>query len=126
MEKKSEIMGIQKAPQNAPRKKETKTERPRVDVSERLEDRLKVSGSPAIGLEYIKEFINPRSSRDHPMYTCSLAELRTTSSITSRTPNTRGTSSRRCTQKRSSQNSSSVTIIIIAENSRMKNFTRCF
>ena len=38
-----------------------------------MEDRLKVSGSPAIGLEYISEFINPNNYRDHPMYTCSLA-----------------------------------------------------
>lgn len=70
---KRQILGLPKEPQNAPRKKEIKTERPRVDVSMRLEELLEDSGSPAIGLEYITEFINPRNPRDHPMYTCSLA-----------------------------------------------------
>ena len=41
---KSEVLGIPKIPQNAPRLKEAKTERPRVDLKERLEDRLKVRG----------------------------------------------------------------------------------
>ena len=70
---KRQILGLPKEPQNAPRKKTIKTERPRVDVSQRLEELLADFGSPAIGLEYITEFINPRNPRDHPMYTCSLA-----------------------------------------------------
>ena len=69
---KRQILGLPKEPQNAPRKKEIKTERPRVDVSLRLEELLENFGSPAIGLEYITEFNNPRNPRDHPMYTCSL------------------------------------------------------
>ena len=60
MEKKSEIMGIQKAPQNAPRKKEIKKDRPRVDVGLTLEQRLVDLGEPAIGLDHITEFTNPR------------------------------------------------------------------
>ena len=72
MEKKSEIMGIQKAPQNAPRKKEIKKDRPRVDVGLTLEQRLVDLGEPAIGLDHITEFTNPRNSKDHPMYTCCL------------------------------------------------------
>ena len=71
-ENKRQVLGLPKEPQNAPRKKEKKTERPRVDLRERLKDRLMVSGIPAIGLDYIKEFINPRGSRDYPMYTCFL------------------------------------------------------
>ena len=37
---KRQVLGLPKEPQNAPRKKETKTERPRVDVSKRLEELL--------------------------------------------------------------------------------------
>lgn len=71
-EKKREIMGLPKDPQNAPRKKDIKKERPRVDVGMTLQHRLEGCGEPAIGLEYITEFSNPRDRKDHRMYTCKL------------------------------------------------------
>ena len=33
---------------------------------------VKLLGSPAIALNYITEFTNPKNDQDHPMYTCSL------------------------------------------------------
>jgi len=71
-EKKRQVLGLPQEPQNAPRKKEKKKERPRVDVGLTLRQRLEESGEPAIGLEYITEYLNPNKSSDHPMYTCSL------------------------------------------------------
>ena len=71
-EKKRQVLGLPQEPQNAPRKKEKKKERPRVDVGLTLKQRLEESGEPAIGLEYITEYLNPNKSSDHPMYTCSL------------------------------------------------------
>ena len=65
-------MGQPKDPQNAPRKKDIKKERPRIDVGLTLEERLRDCGEPAIGLQYITEFSNPRDKRDHKMYTCKL------------------------------------------------------
>ena len=67
------VLGLELEPQNAPRKKEgRKRERPIVDVGLTLEQRLKESGLPALGLDFISEFLNPRDDRDHPLYTCSL------------------------------------------------------
>ena len=38
-----------------------------------LKTKLERSGEPALGLEYITEFINPQGNgKDHPMYLCSL------------------------------------------------------
>jgi len=71
-EKKRQILGLPQEPQNAPRKKEKKKERPRVDVGLTLRQRLMECGEPAIGLEYITEYLNPERASDHPMYTCSL------------------------------------------------------
>ena len=72
LEYKRSVLGTPKAPQNAPRQKEKKKERPVVDIGLSLEERLQEDG-PAIGLEYITEFLNGQDPRDHPMYTCSLA-----------------------------------------------------
>ena len=33
---------------------------------------MRECGEPALGLEYVREFRNPRDKRAHPMYTCSL------------------------------------------------------
>ena len=71
-EKKREFMGLPKDPPNAPRRKEIRKERPRTDVGMTLQQRLEVCGAPAVGLEYITEFTNPRDMRDHRMYTCKL------------------------------------------------------
>jgi len=69
---KRQVMGMPNEPQNAPRKKEQKKDRPRIDVGQTLEQRLRDCGEPAIGLMYITEYTNPRNRKDHPMYTCSL------------------------------------------------------
>jgi len=37
-----------------------------------LEDRLRKYGGPALGLEFITEFVNPYKMMDPPMYTCEL------------------------------------------------------
>jgi len=66
------VLGLPNEPQNAPRKKEQKKERPRIDVGQTLEERLRDCGEPAIGLDFITEYTNPRNRKDHPMYTCSL------------------------------------------------------
>eukprot|EP00092_Neocalanus_flemingeri_P020470 GFUD01022175.1.p1 GENE.GFUD01022175.1~~GFUD01022175.1.p1 ORF type:complete len:818 (+),score=242.63 GFUD01022175.1:73-2454(+) len=71
-EKKRQILGLPQEPQNAPRVKKLKKERPRVDVGLTLAQRLEECGEPAIGLEYISEYINPKKQSDHPMYTCRL------------------------------------------------------
>eukprot|EP00092_Neocalanus_flemingeri_P023690 GFUD01025693.1.p1 GENE.GFUD01025693.1~~GFUD01025693.1.p1 ORF type:complete len:333 (+),score=92.74 GFUD01025693.1:68-1000(+) len=71
-EKKRQILDLPQEPQNAPRVKKLKKERPRVDVGLTLEQRLEECGEPAIGLEYISEYINPKKPSDHPMYTCRL------------------------------------------------------
>ena len=65
-------MGLPQEPQNAPRKKEIKKDRPKIDVGKTLEELLRDCGEPAIGLDYITEFTNPNYKKDHPMYTCSL------------------------------------------------------
>ena len=70
--KKRETWGQPKDPQNAPRKMVNKKERPVIDVGMRLEQRLKECGEPAIGLEYITEYMNPRDKTDYRMYTCRL------------------------------------------------------
>ena len=67
--KKRQVLGLPLEPQNAPRKKERKRERSRVDVGLTLRQRLEESGEPAIGLEYITEYLNPNKASDHPMYT---------------------------------------------------------
>ena len=59
-------------PQNAPKVKAIKKSRPRVDIGQSLTKRLQETGEPAIGLEFITEFINPRNDKDHRMYTCKL------------------------------------------------------
>ena len=59
-------------PQNAPKVKNIKKARPRVDIGQSLRQRLEDCGEPAIGLEYITEYINPRNEKDHRMYTCKL------------------------------------------------------
>ena len=33
---------------------------------------MRECGEPALGLEYVREYRNPRDQRAHPMYTCSL------------------------------------------------------
>ena len=71
-EKKRQILGLLKEPQNAPRMKKLKKERPQVDVGLTLAQRLQECGQPAIGLEYIQEYMNPMKWSDHPMYTCRL------------------------------------------------------
>lgn len=71
-EKKRQILGLPQDPQNAPRVKKLKKERPRVDVGLTLAERLGECGEPAIGLEYICEYTNPRKASDHPLYTCRL------------------------------------------------------
>jgi len=70
--KKRQMLGLPMEPQNAPRIKKLKKERPWVDVGLTLAQRLQECGEPAIGLEYITEYTNPRKPADHPMYTCSL------------------------------------------------------
>jgi len=69
---KRQIMGIPNQPQNAPKVKNIKKSRPRVDIGQSLTKRLQACGEPAIGLEYITEYINPRNEHDHRMYTCKL------------------------------------------------------
>ena len=71
LEYKRSVLNLPKLPQNAPRQKEKKKERPVVDIGLRLQERLEEDG-PAIGLEWITEFMNPKDARDHPLYTCSL------------------------------------------------------
>jgi len=71
-EMKKRILGLYNDPQNAPRMKTLKKERPLVDVGLSLTQRLRDCGEPAIGLEYVCEFNNPRNSSDPPMYTCRL------------------------------------------------------
>ena len=71
LEFKRSVLGLPKVPQNAPRPKEKKREKLVVDIGRSLKERLEEDG-PAIGLEYITEFINPRDHRAHPLYTCHL------------------------------------------------------
>lgn len=71
-EKKRQVFGAPSQPQNAPRIKEIKKDRPVVDITESLETKLRKTGEPAIGLEYITEFVNPRNMKDPRMYTCRL------------------------------------------------------
>ena len=61
-----------KDPQNTPRKKEIKKERPTRDIGLNLKDLLRPCGEPAVGLDHVTEYWNPCDWRDHPMYTCSL------------------------------------------------------
>ena len=71
--KKRLVLGLELMPQNAPRKKEGgKRPRPIVDVGLTLEQRLRDSALPALGLDFISEFIDPKDARQHPLYTCSL------------------------------------------------------
>merc|ERR1740128_1103410 len=48
---KRKIMGIPNQPQNAPKVKNIKKSRPRVDIGQSLTKRLQACGVPAIGLE---------------------------------------------------------------------------
>ena len=73
---KRQILGISSQPQNALRVKNTRTEQPKVDNNESLEQKLKNSGEPAIGLEYIEEHINPQNINNLRLYTCSLASCK--------------------------------------------------
>ena len=41
--------------------KNIKRSRPRVDIGQSLKKLLEACGEPAIGLEYITEYINPRN-----------------------------------------------------------------
>ena len=43
-----------------------------MDIRLSLEHKLRERGEPAPGLEYVREYWNPRDARAHPMYTCSL------------------------------------------------------
>ena len=43
-----------------------------MDIGLTLKKLLQGCGEPAIGLEYITEYINPRNEHDHRMYTCKL------------------------------------------------------
>jgi hypothetical protein len=69
---KRRVMGMPPEPQNAPKVKKLKRDRPLVDIGQSLESKLSKCGEPAIGLEYITEFRNPRERKAHPMYTCKL------------------------------------------------------
>ena len=91
-EKKRQLYGAPAQIQNAPRIKKIKKEQPRVDVNKTLEERLRDSAQPALGLAYITEyrvgdtvtsrivfllqgifiFQNPRDRGAHRMYTCYL------------------------------------------------------
>ena len=71
-EKKRQIFNQPQQPQNAPRIKKIKKEQPRIDVNKTLEERLKESAQPAVGLCYIHEFRNPEDRSSHRMYTCTL------------------------------------------------------
>ena len=59
-------------PLNVSREKKIKREEVSVDVSLSLEQRLCGSAQPAPGLEYVREYWNPREMTAHPMYTCTL------------------------------------------------------
>ena len=59
-------------PQNAPKEKTIKKPVPSKDVGQSLEEKLRECGQPAPGLEYIREYRNPKDLFAHPMYTCSL------------------------------------------------------
>lgn len=71
-EKKRQLYGAPAQIQNAPRIKKIKKEQPRVDVNKTLEERLRDSAQPALGLAYITEYRNPRDRGAHRMYTCYL------------------------------------------------------
>lgn len=70
--KKREIMGMESQPLNSPRMKTTKKERPVFNNKEDLETKLRRTGEPAIGLEYITEYVNPRNISDPRQYDCRL------------------------------------------------------
>ena len=59
-------------PQNAPKEKTIKKPVPSKDVGQSLEEKLRECAQPAPGLEYIREYRNPKDQCAHPMYTCSL------------------------------------------------------
>ena len=59
-------------PLNAPKEKKIKRGEVSVDVRLSLEQRLCGSAQPAPGLEYVREYWNPREMTAHPMYTCTL------------------------------------------------------
>ena len=59
-------------PLNAPKEKKIKRGEVSVDVGLSLEQRLCGSAQPAPGLEYVREYWNPREMTAHPMYTCTL------------------------------------------------------
>jgi len=73
LEKKRQIMGMPVDPQNQPRTKKVKKEKPKVDIGKSLRERLEDCGEPAIGLGFITEFLNPDNLREPPMYSCKLA-----------------------------------------------------
>ena len=78
------IMGLPNEPQNAPKVKKIKKDKPRVDIGQTLQvrrrdmigqkrgmycrayyssqpqERLSECGEPPIGLEYVTEYVNPR------------------------------------------------------------------
>ena len=63
LKKKRDVLGLELDPPNAPRKTNEKRERPLVDVGKTLEERLRNSWEPAVGLDFISEYTNPKSSR---------------------------------------------------------------
>jgi len=72
LEKKRQVLGQPLEPQNAPRVKKIKKEQPRIDVNKTLEERLRDSAQPAVGLNFIQEFRNPEDRSAHRMYSCVL------------------------------------------------------
>jgi len=65
-------MGMEIEPQNAPRVKTTKKELPVFNDKEDLKTKLRRIEEPAIGLEYITEYVNPRNISDPRQYSCRL------------------------------------------------------
>ena len=55
------------------KKKKVPKSPPKKNVNLSLQTKLERSGQPALGLEYITEFLHPEKlEKDHPMYSCSL------------------------------------------------------
>ena len=55
-------------PQNAPKEKTIKKPVPSKDVGQSLEEKLRECAQPAPGLEYIREYRNPKDQCAHPMH----------------------------------------------------------
>jgi len=72
-EAKRRLMGIPKPSSVIEKKKKVPKSPPKKNVNLSLQTKLERSGQPALGLEYITEFLHPEKlEKDHPMYSCSL------------------------------------------------------